>query len=137
MLHGENLPEWAREMSSPLDEKMGLELLELTAERVVGRVPVAGNTQVAGLWHGGASGVLIESLGSMGAYCHAQPTHVVVGLDMNVTHHRATTEGYVTGVATPITLGRRVCSYQVELTDDQGRRVATGRVTTMLMSRRP
>lgn len=136
MLNGENLPDWARDLVSELDEKMGLELLELTPERVVGRYPVAGNTQVAGLWHGGASGVVVESLASMAAYAHAQPERVAVGLDLNVTHHRATTQGWVTGVATPLVRGRTICSYEVELTDDQGRRVATGRLTCMLVARR-
>ena len=53
---------------SALDAKMGLELLELTAERVVGRMPVDGNTQPFGLWHGGASCVLAETLASLGSY---------------------------------------------------------------------
>ena len=53
---------------------MGLELLELTPERVVGRMPVEGNTQPFGLWHGGASCVLAETLASIGAYAHASPT---------------------------------------------------------------
>ncbi|MFC6359047.1 PaaI family thioesterase [Luteococcus peritonei] len=129
-----DLPEWATGMSSALDEKMGLEMLELSPERVSGRVPVEGNTQVAGIWHGGASAVMVESLGSMGAYAHARGFgRIAVGLDISVTHHRVTRTGWVTGVATPLQLGRSICSYQVELTDDEGHRVATGRLTCMLI----
>ena len=46
-----------------LNEKMGIELVEISAERVVGTMPVAGNTQPYGLLHGGASVVLAETLG--------------------------------------------------------------------------
>lgn len=133
---GDDLPEWARGMSSPLDEKMGMELLELSPERVVGRVPVAGNTQVAGIWHGGASAVMVESLGSMGAYAVAAPQgRIAVGLDLSVSHHRVTTAGHVTGTAIPLQLGRTIVSYEVVLRDDDGHRVATGRLTCMLRER--
>ena len=63
-----DLPAEYAELHSALDEKMGFELLSLTPERVVGRVPVAGNTQPYGLWHGGASCVLAETLASLGSF---------------------------------------------------------------------
>ena len=142
MLEDDNpgLPDWARGMTSALDEKMGLQMVELSAQRVVARVPVEGNTQVAGIWNGGASAVLVESLGSMGSYAHAQTSgKVAVGLDLSVTHHRVARSGWITGVATPLQLGSRITSYQVELTDDGGHRVATGRLTCLVTDppRRP
>ena len=63
-------------------------MLEGTPDRVVGRMPVAGNTQPYGLLHGGASVVLAETLGSIGAALHAGPERIAVGLDINATHHR-------------------------------------------------
>jgi acyl-coenzyme A thioesterase PaaI-like protein len=62
-----------------LNTKMGFELLTLTPELVVGRMPVAGNTQPYGLWHGGASCVLAETLASLGSFMHAQPEKISVG----------------------------------------------------------
>lgn len=121
---------------SALDAKMGLELLELTPERVVGRMPVRGNTQPAGLWHGGASCVLAETLASIGSQAHGQPSRTAVGVDLNATHHRSVTEGWVTGTATAIRLGRTVTSYDVVLTDDAGHRVCTARVTCHLLTSR-
>src|ERR671916_375881 len=53
--------------------RMGIEVTEATVERVVGTMPVAGNTQPFGLLHGGASCVLAETLGSMGSAIHAHP----------------------------------------------------------------
>ena len=130
------VPAWYAGMTSALDAKMGLEVLELTPERVVGRMPVEGNTQPMGLWHGGASCVLVETLGSIGAAAHAQPDRVAVGVDINATHHRSVRNGWVTGTATAIRLGRSVASYEVVLTDDDGRRVCTARLTCQLVDAR-
>jgi 1,4-dihydroxy-2-naphthoyl-CoA hydrolase len=108
---------------------MGLEILELTPERVVGRMPVEGNTQPMGLWHGGASCVLAETLASLGAMAHAHPGQLAVGVDINATHHRSATAGWVTGTATALRLGRSIASYEIILTDDAADRICTARVT--------
>lgn len=130
------LPDWYHEMHSALDDTMGLEVLELSAERTVGRMPVAGNTQPVGYWHGGATCVLAESLGSLAATAHGiERGQFALGVDINATHHRSARSGWVTGVATPLALGSRVVSYQIELTDDQGQRIATARLTCQLVSR--
>jgi len=119
-----------------LNTKMGFELLSLTPELVVGRMPVAGNTQPYGLWHGGASCVLAETLASLGSFMHAQPERISVGVDINATHHRAVTSGWVTGIATALRLGRSVASYEIVLSDDAERRICTARVTCQLVSPR-
>jgi 1,4-dihydroxy-2-naphthoyl-CoA hydrolase len=123
-------------MSGALNTKMGFELLAITPERVVGRMPVAGNTQPYGLWHGGASCVLAETLASLGSFMHAQPERISVGVDINATHHRSVTEGWVTGTATALQLGRSVASYEIVIIDDADRRVCTARVTCQLVSPR-
>jgi 1,4-dihydroxy-2-naphthoyl-CoA hydrolase len=124
------------DMSGALNSKMGFELLAITPERVVGRMPVAGNTQPYGLWHGGASCVLAETLASLGSFMHAQPERISVGVDINATHHRSVTEGWVTGTATALHLGRSVASYEIVIIDDADRRVCTARVTCQLVSPR-
>lgn len=116
-----------------LNERMGIELLEASADRVVGTMPVEGNTQPYGLLHGGASVVLAESLGSIGSGIHAYPDRISVGIEINATHHRSATEGTVTGVATAIHRGRTTASYEVVISDEQGRRVCTSRITCALM----
>jgi 1,4-dihydroxy-2-naphthoyl-CoA hydrolase len=115
-----------------LVERMGIEITEATSERVVGRMPVEGNTQPYGLLHGGASCVLAETLGSVGAANHAGPGRIAVGIEINATHHRSATSGHVTGVATRIHGGRTLTTYDIEITDEQGRRVCTARLTCML-----
>ncbi|WP_295661836.1 hotdog fold thioesterase [uncultured Nocardioides sp.] len=116
-----------------LNEKMGIEILELGAERVVATMPVEGNQQPYGLLHGGASVVLAETLGSIGSGIHAWPEKLSVGVDINATHHRAATSGIVTGVATAVHLGRSTASYEVVITDERGRRVCTSRLTCALV----
>ncbi|HEV8025246.1 MAG TPA: hotdog fold thioesterase [Candidatus Nanopelagicales bacterium] len=115
-----------------LAEKMGIELLEASADRVVGTMPVAGNTQPYGLLHGGASAVLAESLGSVHAAVNAGPENVVVGLDLNCTHHRGLTEGTVTGEATTLSAGRTIVCSQIRITDEAGRPVCTARLTCLV-----
>ena len=116
-----------------LNEKMGVELVELSAERVVATMPVEGNTQPYGLLHGGASVVLAESLGSIGDGLHGYPDRAPVGVDINATHHRSATSGVITGTATAIHLGRTSASYEVVLTDERGKRVCTSRITCALV----
>jgi len=118
-----------------LHDRMGIKILEATAERVVGVLPVLGNTQPSGLLHGGASCVLAESLGSIGATLHAGPDRVAVGVDINATHHRAARGGVVTGVAVPVHRGRTVATYDVVIADDQERRVCSARITCQLISK--
>ena len=119
-----------------LNDKMGFELLKITPEEVIGRMPVAGNTQPYGLWHGGASCVLAETLASLGSFMYAQPERVSVGVDINATHHRSVTAGWVTGTATALRLGNTVASYEIVITDDTDRRVCTARVTCQLVTPR-
>ncbi len=132
-----DLVTWYAGLSSALDTRMGLELLELSPERVVGRMPVEGNTQPVGLWHGGASCVLAETLASLGSAAHARPDRGAVGVDLNATHHRPAIAGWVTGTATAIRLGRTTTSYEIVLVDDAGSRVCTARLTCQLVPLRP
>jgi uncharacterized protein (TIGR00369 family) len=118
-------------------ERMGITLTEVTAERAVGTMPVAGNTQPFGLLHGGASAVLAETLGSYAANVHAGAGRHAVGIELNATHHRSASEGVVTGTATAVRLGGRVATYDVVVEDPRGRRLCTARLTCMLIDDRP
>ncbi|MCF3964274.1 hotdog fold thioesterase [Streptomyces fuscigenes] len=115
-----------------LGARMGIEITEASAERVVGTMPVEGNTQPYGLLHGGASAVLAETLGSVGAMLHGRSTKIAVGVDLNCTHHRGLSSGTVTGVATPVHRGRSTTTHEIVISDEQGRRVCTARLTCLL-----
>lgn len=117
-----------------LDEKMGVQILEQSAERVVATIPVDGNRQSFGLLHGGASVAFAEALGSWAAVIHAKSMgKTAVGLDINATHHSSARSGIVTGIATAVRLGKSVTSHEIVLTDDKGRRLCTARITNLLI----
>jgi uncharacterized protein (TIGR00369 family) len=118
-----------------LDIKMGVVILEESAERVVATLPVEGNRQSFGLLHGGASVAFAEALGSWAAVIHAGPGRSAVGLDINATHHRSAKSGIVTGTATAISLGRRVTSHEVVIRDDQDRLLCTARITNLIVDK--
>lgn len=131
-----SVAEYGYDLGGTLLERMGIEITEAGADRTCGTMPVAGNTQPAGLLHGGASAVLAESLGSIAASIHAGPGRAAVGIEINATHHRAMRDGVVTGIATPVHLGRTVATYEIVISDDRGRRVCTSRLTCMLIDAR-
>ena len=130
------LDEIRKRGSGALDSKMGIEIIEASPERLVGTMPVAGNTQPIGLLHGGANVVLAESLGSIGTQLHAGPNRRIVGVDINATHHKSAISGVVTAVATAISLGKTLCCYEVEITNDKGERTCSARITCLILAER-
>jgi uncharacterized protein (TIGR00369 family) len=118
-----------------LSVKMGIEFLELSGEYSVARMPVEGNRQVIGLLHGGAHVVLGESLGSISSAIHAGTGRYAVGIEINATHSRSVTEGWVTGTCRALSLGRTLATHEIVMTDEQGRRLSTVRMTNMLLDR--
>ena len=115
-----------------LVERMGIEFLEATPQRLVATMPVAGNTQPYGLLHGGASVVLAETMGSFGSVLHAGPGRVAVGIEINATHHRAARSGLVTGGASLLSAGKTMVAYDIVITDEDGKRVCTSRLTCLI-----
>ena len=117
-----------------LDQKMGIEIIEASPERIVGTMPVETNTQAFGLLHGGANVVLAELLGSLGAWLHAGGSKQTVGVDINATHHKTARSGIVTGVATPVSRGRTLACYEIVITNAAGERTCTARITSLILS---
>ncbi len=122
--------------SGALDTKMGIVITEASPARMVGTMPVEGNTQPLGLLHGGANVVLAESLGSIGTQLHAGADRRIVGVDINATHHKSATSGIVTGVATAVSLGKTLCCYEVVITNEAGERTCTARITCLILAKR-
>ncbi|HEY3504868.1 MAG TPA: PaaI family thioesterase [Actinocatenispora sp.] len=120
----------------PAVERAGIEISVAGPDRVVGQMPVTGNTQSYGMLHGGVSCVLAETLGTMGAAIHAGPDRLAVGVEINATHHRSVRTGRIVGTATALHLGRTVATYQIVLTDERDRLVCTARLTCLIRDRR-
>jgi 1,4-dihydroxy-2-naphthoyl-CoA hydrolase len=120
-----------------LAERMGIKILSATPTSVVATMPVAGNIQPYGLLHGGASCVLAETIGSLGAALHAGPGRVVVGIEISATHHRGANQGEVTAVATLVHGGRTLVTYDIAVSDQSGRRLCTSRLTCLVRDQVP
>ncbi|MGO2594827.1 MAG: hotdog fold thioesterase [Glutamicibacter arilaitensis] len=116
-----------------LVEKLEIIFTEFDPQRVTATMPVAGNTQVYGILHGGASAALAETLGSMAAALHGAGRANPVGVDLNITHHKAGRSGLATAVCTPIHLGRSSTCHEIVISNELGQRVATSRITNMLL----
>ncbi|WP_431709962.1 hotdog fold thioesterase [Glutamicibacter uratoxydans] len=126
---------WIIELGE-LDRKMGVRIIEESVDKVVARMPVAGNTQSFGLLHGGASLAVGEAVGSWAAVKYASTFgKVVVGVDVSATHHRSATQGDIIITATPIKLGRRMTSHDVVITDEQDRRICSMRITNLVVDK--
>lgn len=122
-----------------LAHSMGIKILSASASgtEVVATMPVAGNIQPYGLLHGGASCVLAETIGSLGAALHAGDGRVVVGIEINATHHRSARDGEVTAMATLAHGGRTLATYDIVISDAAGRRVCTSRLTCLIRDQIP
>lgn len=128
-------PDWAPADLSPLDAKLGIEIVDFDPDRLVATMPVAGNEQPFGLLHGGATCALAETVGSWAGALHAGPGGQVVGVELNVSYLRGATGGTVTAVCTPVRRGRTLATFLIQVTDDEGRPTASARLTTMVRSR--
>ena len=120
-----------------LAHRMGIKIQSASGSEVVATMPVAGNTQPFGLLHGGANGVLAETLGSTAAYLNRKDDLRPVGLELSCTHHRSATSGHVTAVCTPLSVGRTVGTFEIVVSDDDGRRVCTAKLTCLYRSSTP
>jgi 1,4-dihydroxy-2-naphthoyl-CoA hydrolase len=119
-----------------LAEKMGIVILEMSAEHAVARMPVQGNTQPVGILHGGAHVVLAETLGSIASSVHAGPGRIAMGIELNASHSRSITAGWVTGTCTAVHLGRTLATHQIVMTDEEGRLLSTVRITNIITEAR-
>ncbi|MBN4071121.1 hotdog fold thioesterase [Crocinitomix catalasitica] len=118
-----------------MPDYLGIEITKLEETKITGTMPVDHRThQPLGLLHGGASAVLIETLGSVGsALIIDTNTHAPVGLEINANHIRGVKSGVVTGVAEIVHRGGKTHVWQVDIRNESGKLVCTGRLTVMIV----
>ena len=110
---------------------LGIEIVEASKERVVGRMPVGPAVhQPFGLLHGGASVALAETVASTGGWMSVdQEKERVVGIEINANHLRGVRDGVLTAIATPVHIGKRTHVWEVKITDEKGKAVCISRCT--------
>jgi len=118
-------------------EHLGIEIEEIGDDYIKGKMPVDHRTmQPAGLLHGGASVVLAESLGSLGANMVVDwNTYYCVGLDINANHVKSVKTGFVFGIAKPLHLGKRSQVWSIDITNEAGDRVCISRLTMAVIAK--
>ena len=113
-----------------------IEFLAIGEDCLKARVPVDHRTrQPDGVLHGGVSVVLAETLGSIGAVFTTPEGTRVMGRDINANHLKATAEGWVTGTARPVHLGRSTQVWQIDLHNDAGQLTCVSRLTVAVLAR--
>ena len=114
---------------------LGIEFIEVGDDFISARAPVDTRTrQPYGILHGGISVVLAETLGSCGAAFASPVGYRAVGLDINANHIRSVTDGWVTGVARPIHMGRTTHVWQIEMTNAAGQLTCVSRLTMAILA---
>ena len=120
-----------------LADRLGIEIIELTRERVVATMPVDDRTrQPFGILHGGASVALAETVASLGAVMNVDLEKAsAVGLEINANHLRAKRDGMVRATATPFHVGRSTQVWDVRIVDEEERPVCVSRCTLAVVPR--
>jgi len=128
------------EMKAPSETivgALGIEMVEVTNERVVATMPVhAATHQPFGLLHGGASVVLAETIASLGTWMQIdQEKEIAVGLEINANHIRGKKDGIVTGIGTPLHKGRTTMVWDIKIVDEEEKLICVSRCTVAIVKK--
>lgn len=119
-----------------LADTMGIKILSLSGEAGVATMPAEGNRQPLGIVHGGAYVVIAETLGSMCATLAAGPDRHAVGIEVNASHTKSCKSGLITATCKAVNIGKNLATHEIQVTDDQGNRLSTVRITNFLRDNR-
>jgi len=118
---------------------LDIKLIEAKQDRVVATMPIGPNhRQQVGFLHGGVSVVLAESLASFGSVLNIDADQqMAFGLEINANHLRPKRDGLLTGVATPLHLGKTTHVWDVQITDENDKLICISRCTIAIVNRPP
>lgn len=119
-------------------EYLGIKFTAIGRDFISASMPVDHRTkQPLGLLHGGASVVLAETLGSLGANCAVDSKkYYCVGLDINANHIRSASEGLVTGTTKPIHIGRSTHIWEITIHNEKEQLVCVSRITMAVLEKK-
>ncbi|RWZ54859.1 hotdog fold thioesterase [Halobacillus fulvus] len=118
-------------LKNTLMETLGMDVIHAAPERVEIRMPVDSRThQPMGFLHGGASVALAESAASIGAYLNIDSTqHQIFGIEINANHIKSVRQGEVTGIATPVHIGRNTMVWEIQIESEDHETISVSRCT--------
>jgi 1,4-dihydroxy-2-naphthoyl-CoA hydrolase len=119
-------------------ELLGIELQEVTKEKVVLTMPVTPKThQPWGSLHGGVSVVLAETAATMGATMNInQEKQLAVGIEINANHIRPKRQGIIIATATPVHIGHAVSIWEIRITDEKENLICISRCTLAIVDKK-
>jgi len=122
-----------KDSSVKMDKFLDIEVIEVGNDFIIAKMPVAEKTkQPYGILHGGASCVLAESVGSIAAALTMDGTKKYpVGIEINANHISSPTDGYVYAKAVPVHVGGSTSVWNIDITDDNDKRVCFSRFTAL------
>jgi 1,4-dihydroxy-2-naphthoyl-CoA hydrolase len=120
-------------------EHLGITFTAVGDDFIEARMPVDHRTcQPYGLLHGGASVALAETLGSIAAAFSADPTtQYCVGIEINANHLKSVRSGYVTGIAKPLRIGKRIQVWQIHISNEENDLICVSRITLAVLDKKP
>lgn len=125
--------------ANTLNNALGIEFTEIGPDYIKARMPVDHRTvQPFRILHGGASGALAETLGSVASVlCIDDPAKESgVGIELNCSHLRSAREGsVVVGTVRPYRIGRKVQVWNIEIHDEKENLVCVSRLTIAVVPR--
>jgi 1,4-dihydroxy-2-naphthoyl-CoA hydrolase len=122
-------------LKNTMAEHIGIEITEVGEDFIKARMPIDHRTrQPYGLLHGGASVAFAETLGSLGAaFVIDLERYNAVGLEINANHVRGVREGFVTGIARPLHIGKTTHVWEIRITDERDKLVCVSRITVAIL----
>jgi uncharacterized protein (TIGR00369 family) len=123
--------------NSELMQFLGVKIVEVSAERVVLAMEVTPKVhQYIGIMNGGVSLYLCETAASVGTVAGVDLTKFTpVGIEINANHLRAVSKGIITVEAKTVYPGRTLNVWQIDITNDKGKLVCTGRCSVLIQKR--
>ena len=121
-----------------MTDNLGIEITGFGDQFICGKMPVDKRTkQPFGLLHGGASAVLSESLGSIGGGMHVDlKKQSVVGIELNASHLKSVSSGWVYGKATAVRIGNKIQVWEIDITDEDENKICKGRLTLAVINKK-
>lgn len=133
-MQNEQLLEKCRKMfKNTLMETLDIEIVEITEEYVLGKMPVTSKVhQPDGVLHGGATVALAETIGSMASLLLFDSSEFVIrGIEISANHIKSIREGFVFAKASAIHKGRTTQLWEIKITDEADNLISLVKLTTI------
>ncbi len=117
---------------------LGIEFTEIGSDHLRATMPVDERTiQPYGMFHGGASAALAETLGSVASMMVIDAeTKICVGITINANHIKSARSGFVHGIATPLHIGSTTHVWDIKIYDDKHQLICASRLTVAILEKK-